>query len=125
MGRYLPIIIGMKRKPGALTSIEGKVLLTAIELSSRGISEFYGYRLAGSLAERERAKRLIGYGTLYKALDRLENAGLLAGHWESPVLAAESRRPRRRMFRITADGERALRLWESSHADLAATVQPA
>jgi PadR family transcriptional regulator PadR len=115
----------MNRKHGALTSIETKILLTAIELLSRGIGEFYGYQLAGSLAERERAKRLIGYGTLYKALDRLENAGLLAGQWEDPVLAAESKRPRRRMFHITADGERALRVWESSQSSLAATGQSA
>ena len=41
------------------------------------------------------------------ALDRLEEAGLVESRWENPQLAADEGRPRRRLYRVTALGERA------------------
>lgn len=40
--------------------------------------------------------------TVYRALDRLEDAGWIAGSWE--VLPAGENRPRRRYYRLTASG---------------------
>ena len=59
------------------------------------------------MREREDAKALTGHGTLYKALGRMEKAGLLASHWEAPAIAAAAERPRRRLYHVTAQGERA------------------
>ncbi|MGB8477864.1 MAG: helix-turn-helix transcriptional regulator [Acidobacteriaceae bacterium] len=43
-------------------------------------------------------------GTLYPILFRLEEAGWLESEWEE-VVPAQVRRPRRRLYRITALGE--------------------
>jgi PadR family transcriptional regulator PadR len=42
-------------------------------------------------------------GTLYPALARLEHAGWIEGSWEQ-VDASEKGRPRRRYYRLTAEG---------------------
>lgn len=48
--------------------------------------------------------RLIGHGTLYKALARLEDMGLLTSQWEQEP---PDHRPRRRLYELTAEGARA------------------
>lgn len=47
-------------------------------------------------------------GTVYPALRRLEAAGLVEAHWEDREEAHDDRRPARRYYRITPDGDRAL-----------------
>jgi len=47
----------------------------------------------------------IGSATIYAALTRLERAGLLEGIWEA-VDPAKAGRPRRRLYRLTAEGAR-------------------
>lgn len=47
-------------------------------------------------------------GTVYPALRRLEAAGLVEAHWEDREEAHDDRRPARRYYRITPEGERAL-----------------
>lgn len=47
-------------------------------------------------------------GTVYTTLRRLERRGLIQGKWEDAELAASERRPRRRYYSITKDGEAAL-----------------
>lgn len=42
-----------------------------------------------------------GTGTVYPALNRLLNAGLITGRWEDP---APADRPRRRYYKISAAG---------------------
>ena len=54
------------------------------------------------MSDQAGAKRLAGYGTLYKALDRLERAGHVESRWEDPNFAAAESRPRRRLYRVTA-----------------------
>ena len=76
-------------------------------MHGRGEPEFHGYGVAKELRDREGARRLTAHGTLYRALDRLEQAGLLASRWEDPFVAADEGRPRRRLYRLTAAGERA------------------
>lgn len=62
--------------------------------------EFYGFSLAEELRSIGTSDRLLGHGTLYKALARLERDGLLESDWED-VDAAEAGRPRRRLYRVT------------------------
>jgi PadR family transcriptional regulator, regulatory protein PadR len=98
----------MRRKEGSLVPLEVSILEVALELRQRGIGEAHGFLLAKELRDGARARRLTAYGTLYKALDRLERAGYLASRWEDPLIAARDGRPRRRFYRVTLDGEGAL-----------------
>lgn len=98
----------MRRKPGSLLPIEMSILEAGIEMRLRGLERFHGFRIAKELKERSSARLLTAYGTLYKALERMEKAGLLESDWEDPAVAAEQGRPRRRLYRVTAAGEAAL-----------------
>ncbi|HXF63803.1 MAG TPA: PadR family transcriptional regulator [Caldilineaceae bacterium] len=98
----------MRRKPGALLPLELSILEAGIELRRRGLVEFHGFLLASQIREQAGAKLLTAYGTLYKALERMEQAGLLESRWEDPLLAAQEGRPRRRLYQVTAAGAAAL-----------------
>lgn len=99
----------MRRKPGTLLTLELTVLQAALDLRSGGQPAFHGYAMAKQIAEADTARKLTAYGTLYRALARLEERGLLTSNWEDPVSAAEEGRPRRRLYAISGAGERALR----------------
>ena len=98
----------MRRRPDTLLPIEVSILAAGLELRREGTAEFYGFSIANEIKGREGARRLTAHGTLYKALDRMEKAGLLASCWEDPLVAAEEGRPRRRLYEVTSAGERAL-----------------
>jgi DNA-binding PadR family transcriptional regulator len=98
----------MRRRAGTLIPLEASILTTGLELRGAGEPEFHGFQLAKELRERDEARRLTAHGTLYKALDRMERAGLLESQWEDPEIAVEQGRPRRRLYRVTASGEGAL-----------------
>jgi DNA-binding PadR family transcriptional regulator len=56
-------------------------------------------------------------GTVYPALSRLERDGFVKSSWEDLRKAHSDRRPPRRYYRVTAEGERALtRALERGHA---------
>ena len=97
----------MRRKLGTLIPIERSLLAAAIEFAAIGQPEFHGYAIARLMRDREGARRLTAHGTLYRALDRLDEAGLVEGRWEDPLVAADEGRPRRRLYRVTALGEQA------------------
>jgi PadR family transcriptional regulator, regulatory protein PadR len=98
----------MRRKPGTLVPLEVAICEAAARLLRRGGREFHGYQLAKALAEADEAKLLTAYGTLYRALGRLESMGLLRSHWEDPLIPAREGRPGRRLYTLTALGESAL-----------------
>lgn len=99
----------MRRKPGTIVPLERDILDAAVSLRARGLAEAHGFLLARTIGDDgPDAKRLTAYGTLYKALDRLERVGYLESRWEAPDYAAEAARPRRRFYRITGLGESAL-----------------
>lgn len=109
----------MRRKPGAILPIEESVLNVAAVLNSSGDGEFHGFEMAKRLQDVDDARNLTAHGTLYKALSRMEKAGLLESNWEDPQKAADDGRPRRRLYRITGAGEVALsRLTASRTANL-------
>jgi len=93
----------MKRKPGALLPLEVDICTAARRLRR----EFHGFELAKSLADGSDSKRLTAYGTLYRALGRLEDMGLLTSRWEDPQ-EADVGRPLRRLYHLTDAGRRAL-----------------
>ncbi len=103
-----------------LTPVETEILLSLVEEARHG----YGIKLA--VEERTNGRVRLGSGTLYVALQRLEKAGLLKGLTALKALKAQkskTRKPgpgteklRRRHFKLSADGRRALK-HELSHLD--------
>ena len=99
----------MRRKPGTLVPLELAICEAAAKLARRGETEFHGYEIAKQLGEAADTKLLTAYGTLYRALGRLEKMGLLESRWEGPDLASRESRPARRLYTLTAEGEAASR----------------
>ena len=64
------------------------LLQAAVDMAKAGEEQFYGFELAKQLLESDGSRKLTAHGTLYKALGRMENAGLLESVWEDPDLAA-------------------------------------
>jgi DNA-binding PadR family transcriptional regulator len=98
----------VRRKPGALVPLELSICEAAALLRRRGIREFHGYELAKQLARASGDGAMTAYGTLYRALGRLEAMGVLESRWEDAGIAASESRPARRLYTITAVGEHAL-----------------
>jgi PadR family transcriptional regulator PadR len=97
----------VRRKPGVLVPLELAICTTAADLRGRGEDEFHGYEIAKTLGDAAGAKLLTAYGTLYRALGRLEKMGLLQSRWEDPDVPARENRPGRRLYTLTALGEAA------------------
>jgi DNA-binding PadR family transcriptional regulator len=94
-----------RRKPGTLLPIETEILGVALSMSRSGEGSFHGFGLAQTMREQSGSRALTGHGTLYKALGRLEDFGMLTSRWEDSE-AAEGRRPRRRLYELTGEGAR-------------------
>ncbi len=93
-----------RRKPGTLVPLESEILGVALSMLRAGRAGFHGFGLAQTMREQSGSRALTGHGTLYKALSRLEEFGLLTSHWEDA--AAVERRPRRRLYELTGEGAR-------------------
>ncbi len=85
--------------------LEQAICEAAAHLRRRGTKEFHGYQLAKELREIKDQKLLTAYGTLYRALSRLEEMGCLESRWEDLDIAARASRPGRRLYTLTAAGE--------------------
>jgi PadR family transcriptional regulator, regulatory protein PadR len=107
----------MRRRPGTLLPLEAEILAAGMELRRTGTPEFHGFELAKWLAAGESARRLTAHGTLYKALGRLGDAGLLESRWEDPEIGALEGRPRRRLYTVSGAGQVALVEWRAAQAD--------
>jgi DNA-binding PadR family transcriptional regulator len=104
----------MRRKPGTLVPLELAICEAAADLRGRGPGEFHGYEIAKTIGDADQGRLLTAYGTLYRALARLETMGLLTSRWEDPAIPARENRPGRRLYTLTALGEAALA--ETRHA---------
>lgn len=93
-----------RRKPGTLLPLETEILEAALALLRSEQASFHGFGLAQTMREQGGSRSLTGHGTLYKALGRLEELGLLSSRWEDT--AAEGR-PRRRLYELTRQGAQA------------------
>lgn len=90
-----------RRRAGVLLPLEIDLLEALI-----GTPDLHGFALAQELTEHG-GRTLLGHGTLYKALDRLERAELVESSWEAGD-ASELGRPVRRLYRVTVAGRTAL-----------------
>ena len=97
----------MRRKPGSLVPLELAICSAATALLRRGVAEFHGYEMAKTLGDAADTRLLTAYGTLYRALGRLEKMGLVESRWEDPAVPARENRPGRRLYTLTALGEAA------------------
>ncbi len=98
----------MRRRKGVLLPIEISILEAAAASLSTHDGWIHGYALAKRIAEADQSGRLTAHGTLYKALARLADAGMLENTWEDPDIALAEGRPRRRLYRITGLGQETL-----------------
>jgi DNA-binding PadR family transcriptional regulator len=91
--------------------LEVSILAACLDAGQAGS---HGFALAKAIADAGDTRELTATGTLYRALHRLDEAGMVENWWEDPNHAAEAGRPRRRCYRITGAGEAAL---ENARAD--------
>lgn len=84
--------------------LEVSILCAAADLRARDAECFHGFQIARHVSGGTDKRRLTAYGTLYRALGRLENLGLLESRWEDPQVAADERRPVRRLYTLTPAG---------------------
>jgi len=111
----------MRRKADSLIPLEARILAAGLAFRERGQPDFHGFLVAKEIQADTSARRLTAHGTLYKALGRLEKAGLVRSRWEDPEAAAHERRPRRRLYEVTSTGERALA--DAARADRAGATR--
>ena len=105
MGHISAYNAPVRRKPGTLIPLELAICAAAADLLRRGTREFHGYDLAKRLADAADQRLLTAYGTLYRALARLEAMGMLHSRWEDPAIPARENRPGRRLYALTGAGE--------------------
>jgi DNA-binding PadR family transcriptional regulator len=96
-----------RRRLGTLIPLESQILQLALSMRSSGEPSFHGFGLAQTLRVSSGSRSLTAHGTLYKALSRLEEFGLLASHWEDSAIDG---RPRRRLYELTGQGVEAAEL---------------
>jgi PadR family transcriptional regulator, regulatory protein PadR len=94
----------MRRKPGELLPLERAICAAARDITRRRHKEFHGYEIARHLSDVGDARLLVAYGTLYRALGRLEEMCCVESRWEDPEISARENRPRRRLYALTALG---------------------
>jgi DNA-binding PadR family transcriptional regulator len=91
-----------RRKPGTLLPLETEILELALSMLRSEEASFHGFGLAQTMRDQSGSRSLTGHGTLYKALSRLEEFGLLTSRWEDAAVAEG--RPRRRLYELTRQG---------------------
>jgi DNA-binding PadR family transcriptional regulator len=101
----------MKGDAQALKGHLDVLLLAALEDAPR-----HGYAVKEALKEGSEGRFDLPTGTVYPALHRLENAGLIAGSWST----VDGRR--RRTYRLTAAGQRRLHADRNNWREFAAAV---
>ena len=109
----------MRRKQGILLPIELAILDVCAVHNHNGEPECHGFLIARLVKGAQNSKLLTAYGTLYRALSRLEKAGYLTSRWEDMSSLANESRPRRRLYRITIAGSEALADSKNINAELA------
>jgi PadR family transcriptional regulator, regulatory protein PadR len=111
-----------RRKRGTLLPLELEILGVALSRLRSGQATFHGFGLAQTMREQSGSRTLTAHGTLYKALGRLEDLGLLTSRWEEA--AAAEGRPRRRLYELTGQGARVAQQALADDADQAPGRRP-
>lgn len=90
---------------------EGIIVLSALELdlllALRG-EELYGLKLLEQVneARKQVGMSILGIGSLYPTLKRMEKAKLIKGEFSEPVAGADS--PRRKYYKLLGEGTTAI-----------------
>ncbi len=103
-----------RRKPGTLLPLETEILEVALSMLRSRQATFHGFGLAQTMREQGGSRSLTAHGTLYKALSRLEEFGVLTSRWEDA--AAVEGRPRRRLYELTTQGAHVAELARAEQA---------
>ena len=89
----------------------------------RELDSSYGYQLIKEIEKRSRGFFQFKEGTVYPALRKLENDGLLQGEWQEMPNGQE-----RRYYRITPKGEEALvkklAMWQNFSTAISLVFRP-
>lgn len=93
------------------------ILLAALQLTGRAHGHVIGKKY------EELRQKSIPIASLYKALHALERDEFVEGEWER-LSDVEVGRPRRRYYRITGLGERALRAFAVEHEATGRVLRP-
>lgn len=101
----------LKAEAQALKGHLDVLLLAALQDGPR-----HGYAVREALRDGSAGRFDLPTGTIYPALHRLEDAGLISGSW------AEGDGRRRRSYQLTAAGRRRLAADRANWRDFAATV---
>src|SRR5262245_40067830 len=91
-------------EPVSGDSLRGHLETMALAALERG--EAHGFEILRRLTEAGAGTLRLKEGSLYPALYRLEEAGLIASTWEDGT--GSRRGPRRRVYHLTAKGTRRL-----------------
>lgn len=83
---------------------ENLLILLAAESPSSQPRGMYGLEFTDAIAKASQQKRKISYGSLYPALHRMEERGLISFKWGD-----EATGPRRKYYMITPKGREILR----------------
>ena len=84
-------------------SLRGHVETLVLSVLEKGPG--HGYELLRRIEERASGALELREGSVYPALYRLEEAGLISGEWEA---ANDRRGARRRVYRLTKSGKKKL-----------------
>lgn len=88
-----------------MPSIDHQLLKGSLDIVLLGLLErgpLYGYQIVKEVRARSAGALDLKEGTLYPALHRLEQAGLIEGYWEARADGAD-----RRYYRLTPQGAEA------------------
>jgi PadR family transcriptional regulator, regulatory protein PadR len=90
-----------------ISATEEDILTLILPYAKQGV---YGLDIFNRInkANKETERREIGLGSLYPALKRMEQQGLIEGRWGEEALGEESGGARRRYYSISDDGKKAL-----------------
>jgi DNA-binding PadR family transcriptional regulator len=103
-----------------ILSATEEYILSVIWGHSQGV---YGLDILNQInkANKENNRREIGMGSLYPALKRMEQQGLVTARWGEEALGEESGGARRRYYTISADGAIALNTTQSYRQQLSSS----
>ncbi len=88
-----------------LSELQAQILESILTLAARDLPT-HGFAIAKEISDVDRARKLTAHGTLYKALGKLSERGLVDSEWIHEPEVTE--RPPRREYHVTGLGERVL-----------------
>ena len=96
--------------------LKGSLEVLLLDLLERG--PMYGYQIVKEVRARSEGMLELKEGSLYPALHRLEQAGLIEGFWQRRDDGAD-----RRYYRLTADGVHAAQAKRAAWRRFTAAVE--